>query len=332
MPQILVAPDSFKGTFSSSAVAAAIGEGIERVPGFVADLLPVADGGEGTAQTLQLAAGGEHLPVQVTGPLGKPTAAEFVLLPDGKTAVLDMAAASGLDLIIQSERDPLRATTYGTGELIIAAVAAGAKQILIGAGGSATVDGGAGAVEAIEAGGGLQGAKLTVLCDVRTPFEDAAALFGPQKGANAKAVKTLQERLIKFADSLPRDPRGVPLTGAAGGLSGGLWAQHGAKLTPGAPYVLDQVGFDQRMRNATAVVTGEGRLDSGTLAGKLGAEIATRSRQGGVPCHAVVGENQLDVFGERMLDLESVQQAPTLRDLRSAGKRLATSISRATKT
>jgi glycerate kinase len=162
-----------------------------------------------------------------------------------------------------------------------------------------------------------------VLCDVRTAFEDAARVFGPQKGASPDQVRRLTRRLHTLARSLARDPRGVPMTGAAGGLSGGLWAAFGASLVAGAPFVLDAIGFDTRMRSARAVVTGEGRLDQQSLAGKAVSEVATRARQAGVPCHAVVGTNKLDAFGARMLDLETISEAGTIAELRAAGYRLA---------
>jgi glycerate kinase len=237
-----------------------------------------------------------------------------------------MAAASGLGLLAERERDPWAASTYGTGELICAAVDAGAQVILLGVGGSATTDGGAGALEAIEEHGGLAGARLVVLCDVRTPFERAPAVFGPQKGADAAMVRRLEARLDELAARLPRDPRGVPMTGAAGGLSGGLWAAHGAVLEPGAPWVLDALGFDARMRAARAVVTGEGRLDEQTLEGKLVGEIGTRTRQAGVPLHAIVGTDRLDAFGKRMIDLQVVQEATDLDEMEAAGERLGAAL------
>jgi glycerate kinase len=162
-----------------------------------------------------------------------------------------------------------------------------------------------------------------VLCDVRTAFEDAARVFGPQKGAGEHDVARLTKRLRELAGRLDRDPRGVPMTGAAGGLSGGLWAAFGAELVPGASFVLDAVEFDRRMRTARAVVTGEGKLDQQSLAGKLVSEIATRARQSGVPCYAVVGTRELDSFDARVLDLQVVLEAGTPARLRAAGQRLA---------
>jgi glycerate kinase len=207
--------------------------------------------------------------------------------------------------------------------LIAQARRAGAELIYLGVGGSATTDGGDGAIRAIQDAGGLDGAQITVLCDVRTTFVGAATVFGPQKGADERTVALLVRRLEEMAARLPRDPRAVPMTGAAGGLSGGLWAMFGAELVPGAAFVLDAVRFDQRLRDARAVVTGEGKLDQQSLAGKLIAEIATRARQSGVPCHAVVGRRELDAFGARVLDLQLIIEAGTVDELRAAGRRLA---------
>jgi glycerate 2-kinase len=317
---VLVAPDSFKGTFSASEVADAIGRGLQDA-GRPVDLCPVADGGEGTLDALAAGLGAERRRAEVTDPLGRPIVAEFGLA--GDVAIVETAAASGLGLVSPAERDAVAATTAGTGALIAAAVEAGARTIMLGVGGSATTDGGAGAVKAIASAGGLGGARLVVLCDVRTPFEDAARIFAPQKGADADQVKRLTARLNAQARRLGRDPRGVPMTGAAGGLSGGLWAAFGAELVAGAAFVLDEVGFDARMRAARAVITGEGKLDMQSLVGKVVSEVATRARQSGVPCHAVVGTRELDSMGARILDLDRVIEASTLAELEQAGRALA---------
>ena len=323
---VLVAPDSFKGTFSAREVAHAIAEGL-RSAGREAEEVPVADGGEGTMDVLMATLGGELRTLTVSDPLGRPVKAGFALLPDG-SAVVEMAQASGLSLVAEAERDAWAASTRGTGELIAAAVEAGASRIVVTVGGSATTDGGAGAIDALrEAGlvkastGGL-GIDMDVVCDVRVPFERAPSVYGPQKGADPATVERLEQRLDELAETFPRDPRGVPMTGAAGGLSGGLWAALGAELVPGAAYVLDAVGFDARMRASAFVVTGEGSLDEQTLQGKIVGEVATRCRQGGVPCHAIVGRNKLDPFGERIIDLASVTEATTLDELRHAGAAL----------
>jgi glycerate kinase len=317
---VLVAPDSFKGTFAAAQVAAAIGAGLRRA-GRAVDLCPVADGGEGTLDVLAPALGAELRGAPATDPLGRAIRARFAIA--GRTAIVEAAAASGLGLLAPSERDAFAASSAGTGELILAAAAAGATEVLVGVGGSATTDGGAGAIAAIKRGGGLAGVKLRVLCDVRVPFEDAPRVFAPQKGADQRDVRRLEKRLGALARRLPCDPRGVPLTGAAGGLSGGLWAEFGAELVPGSAFVLDAVGFDRRMLAARAVITGEGRLDLQSLSGKLVSEVATRARQSGVPCYAVVGQDQLDQFGARILDLQLVLEAGSKRKLAAAGARLA---------
>jgi glycerate 2-kinase len=321
IPQtVLVAPDSFKGTFSAIEVAGAISRGLIE-GGREVDQCPVADGGEGTLDALVAALGGERRTAVATKPLGGPIEAQFAI--SAAEGFVETAAASGLGLVPAPERDALAASTSGTGELILAAAAAGAETVYLGVGGSATTDGGAGAIKAINRGGGLGNVRLVVLCDVRTPFEDAARVFGPQKGADEQQVKRLTARLNAMARRLDRDPRGVPMSGAAGGLSGGLWAAFGAELVPGAAFVLDAAGFDARMLAAHAVVTGEGKLDRQSLVGKLVSEIATRARQSGVPCHAVVGTRELDSFGARILDLQTVTEARTLDEMRAAGRRLA---------
>jgi glycerate 2-kinase len=315
---VLVAPDSYKGSFSADEVAAAIAAGL-RSAGREAEEMPVADGGEGTMDVLVRALGGDLRTATVSDPLGRSIDARYALLPDG-SAVVETAQASGLALVAEDQRDAWAASTRGTGELIAIAVAAGAERVLVTVGGSATSDGGAGALEALEEAG--VSPELDVLCDVRTVFEKAPSVFGPQKGADPEMVKRLERRLDELAVKLRRDPRGEPMTGCAGGLSGGLWGQHGARLVPGAAYVLDAIGFDSAMKASAFVVTGEGRLDSQTLEGKIVGEVATRCRQGGVTCHAIVGSNALEPFQERIVDLASVSEATDLAELEAAGRRL----------
>lgn len=317
---VLIAPDSFKGTLTAAEVTASLQRGFESA-GRSVDPCPVADGGEGLVAALTEPLGLEPVLLLASDPLGRPVTAIFGL-GDG-VAVIEAAAASGLSLVPEAERDPVAASTAGTGELIVAARDAGARTIVLGAGGSATTDGGAGAIAVVRAAGGLDGVSLTVLSDVRTPFEDAARVFAPQKGAGPEDVKRLTARLGSLARRLPRDPRGVPMTGAAGGLSGGLWAAFGAELVPGAAFVLDAIDFDRRMRAARIVITGEGCLDGQSLRGKVVSEVATRSRQAGVPCGAVVGTDRLDAFGKRILDLEPVLEAGTPFALEQAGIGLA---------
>jgi glycerate kinase len=321
---VLVAPDSFKGSFSATEVAAAVAAGLEA-GGWACDLAPLADGGEGTASVLVAQLGGSLEVARAHDPLGREVDGCFGLLADGR-AVVEVASASGLALLAADERDAEASSSIGTGELIVAALAAGAREVLVGAGGSATSDGGAGAIAAIEHGGGLGAAKLTVLCDVRTPFELAVTRFAPQKGADAAAVSRLERRLEAMARTMRRDPRGVPMTGAAGGLSGGLWATFGATLVPGAAFVLDAIDFDRRLRASHAVIVGEGRLDSTTLEGKILAEAATRARQLGLPCHAIVAINALGRFDQRILDLQTIGEAGTTAELVSAATQLAASL------
>ena len=183
------------------------------------------------------------------------------------------------------------------------------------------MDGGKGLLDVV--GRKPRGVRFTAVCDVRTPWERAAAEFGPQNGADPDAVKRLSRRLAARARAMRRDPRGVAMTGCGGGISGALWSELGAELVSGPSYVLDAIDFDELMRRAAFVVTGEGKLDETTLAGKAVFEVATRCRQAGVWCHAVVGEDALDLFGRRVLDLASVREASDPRALRRAGQELA---------
>ena len=321
--RVLVAPDDFKGTFTAPEVAAAIAAGI-RDAGLEADELPIADGGNGTVAALHASLGGELRTARVSDPLGRPVDAHWLMLPDGRSAVIEMAAASGLSLVAPEERDAWGASTRGTGELIAAASAAGAERVLVAVGGSATTDGGAGAVAALQEAGARP--ALTVICDVRVPFEDCARVFGPQKGADPEMVERLTRRLHQQAEAAPRDPRGRPMTGAAGGLSGGLWAHCGAELVAGARFVLDAVALDARLEAADAVVSGEGRLDDQTLTGKAIAELAARSRVAGKPLHVVAGTSTLTPDEVAELGLAGVREASTLEELRAAGRALAADV------
>jgi glycerate 2-kinase len=313
--RFLVAPDSFKGTFDAAAVADAIAAGVEAAGG-EADRCPVADGGEGTMAVLLGALGGDLRTAAVHDPLRRPIEASFALLADGESAIVEVAQASGQSLLAPQERDPERADTYGTGELIAAAIGAGARHVLLAAGGSATTDGGRGAIEAL---GQSDATSIEVLCDVRTPYEDAARVFAPQKGASPETVERLSARLNRFATELPRDPRGVPMSGCAGGLSGGLWAC-GATLRPGADFVLDALGFDSRLARADAVVTGEGRFDSQSLEGKVVGEIAGRCAAAGKPLHLVVGQAGLDPLPPTAIS--SLRAATSLDEIKAAGGEL----------
>jgi glycerate 2-kinase len=308
----VVCPDSFKGTLTAAEVAGALAAGL-RAGGFDVVELPAADGGEGTLEAL----GGERRSEVVADPLGRPVEAAWSLLPDG-SAVVEAAQASGLGLVAEDERDAWAASTRGTGELIAAAARAGADRVLVAVGGTATTDGGAGVLAALDEAG--VEVELTVLCDVRTAWEEAPRVFGPQKGADPDTVSRLEERLDELAASAPRDPRGVPLTGAGGGLSGGLWAFRGARLVPGARYVLDAIGLDTALGGAGLCVTGEGKLDAQTLEGKVVAEVVKRCAAAGVPCHAVVGA---DALPQALFGLTTVREAGTSRELEAAGTAIA---------
>jgi glycerate kinase len=319
---VLLAPDSFKGTLSAPEVVAALAAPFERA-GFAVDRCPLADGGEGTADALLAAFGGERVATDAHDPFGRSLRVSFAVLGDGETAVVETASASGLALLSPGERDAEAASTRGTGELI-AAAAHRARRVLVGVGGSATTDGGRGGLDAIADAGGLGNTRLVCLCDVRTPWELAARTFAPQKGADAATVDRLERRLAGLAATLPRDPRGIPMSGAAGGLAGGLWAACGAELVAGAPFVLDAVGFDTRLRGASLVVTGEGRLDATTLDGKVVSEVARRARIAGIPAHAVVGEDATGPAERAALGLSSIRVASTQGELERVADDLAT--------
>jgi glycerate 2-kinase len=322
---VIVAPDSFKGTYSARAVAEAMRRGL-AAHGHSVDVCPVADGGEGTMDVLVGALGGETRTAPALDPLGRPLEARFALLDGGRTGLVETAEASGLALVAPAERAPERASTYGTGQLILAAVEAGATTVLVGVGGTATTDGGAGAIDAIRAGGGLRGSELTVLCDVRTPFEAAAAVFAPQKGADAEAVIRLTARLDEYARALPRDPRGEAMTGAAGGLAGGLWAAFGARLELGAPHILRAVRFPERLARAAAVITGEGRLDGQSTEGKIVGQVARRCARQGVPVYAVVGTDGRDGAGVGDPRFAGVREATTLEAIEQAAGDIGASL------
>jgi len=319
---VLIAPDSFKGTYSAAEVAAAIAAGVND-GGRPATQLPVADGGEGTFDALCRSLRASPVTVDVVNSWGEPLQASIGLAADG-TAVVEVAQASGLTASRLCPADAMAASTYGTGLMVAAAVNAGATRILVAAGGSATTDGGAGAVQAITENGGLGGARITVLSDVTTSFLDAPSVFGPQKGADPATVRLLEERLAHLAASYPRDPSGVPRTGAAGGLSGGLWAHFGADLVSGADAVLDAAGFDALLGSADAVVVGEGRLDSQTGEGKIISAILERVRNSGrqIPVIAVVGSVAEDLgdYAENFADILIATDAVAMR---VAGKTIA---------
>jgi len=299
LPVVLAAPDAFKATATAPVVAAAVAAGALS-SGWACDECPLSDGGEGFAEVVAAASAGagpgsegagQWLETTVTGPLGQPVTARWYL--HGDQAVLESAAASGLPLAGGPEgNDPLAATTRGTGELIAAAVAAGARRVLLGVGGSATTDGGLGAVGALDEAGGLDGVEVVVACDVQTLFVDAAAVFGPQKGASPDQVAQLRRRLeelvVSYRARSALDLATLPAAGAAGGLAGGL-AVLGARLVPGFDVVAGAVGLGARIAGADLVVTGEGRLDASSWAGKVVGGVRGLVRRVGIPLLVVAG-------------------------------------------
>jgi glycerate 2-kinase len=305
---VLIAPAAFRGTLRAPEVAAALTRGFEA-GGWPVDPCAVADGGSGTLEVLLPALGGETAAVTVGGrQIG------IGLIEDGGTALVELAAAVGGDA---------DGSSAALGELLLAADATGADVVLAGVGDVVAADAGAGAVEAVAAGGGLR-ARLVLLCDVRTSLERAAEALAGAGELEREDAQALGRRIDALVPRLPRDPRGIAYGGAGGGLAGALWSACDARLEGGAPFVLEQLDFDARMRAARAVIVGEGRLDLGTLAGKAPGEIATRARQGGVPCFAAVGSRTLDAFGARILDLQAVLEAGSADALEAAARQLAT--------
>jgi glycerate kinase len=324
---IVIAPDSFKGNLTAMQVAQAIEQGVRRVlPKARCVPVPMADGGEGTVQSLVDATGGRFVHRAVTGPAGAPVNARYGILKDGITAVIEMAEASGLPLVKGTDRNPLRTTTFGTGELIVDAMKRGARRIIIGVGGSATNDAGAGMAQALgvvfagERGRAISGhaaggmlrritridmsgvhkrlgqTAITVACDVDNPLcgpRGASHVFGPQKGATPAMVKTLDENLGYFGalikQELGVDVRNLKGAGAAGGLGGGLVAFCNAELKSGVDIVIDATGLRNQLRGADLVITGEGRVDFQTAFGKTPAGVARAAKQFRVPVLAIGG-------------------------------------------
>jgi glycerate kinase len=324
--RFVVAPDSFKGSASAREVAQAIAEGLKAaLPDAVCDLVPMADGGEGTVDALVAATGGQIVSVRVTGPLGEPVDAFFGILGDGETAVIEMAAAAGLHLVPPEKRNPMVTTTYGVGELIRAALDAGCRRLIIGIGGSATNDGGAGMAQALGVrlldeqgneigfGGGILerlarldlsdfdrrvwDAEILVACDVTNPLtgqNGASAVYGPQKGATPEMVRQLDANLRHYAAVLRRD-LGVEVetvagAGAAGGLGAGLLAFCRAQLRRGVELVIHAVHLPERVQKADLVITGEGCLDFQTGFGKVPHGVAQVAKRYGKPVIALAGQ------------------------------------------
>jgi glycerate 2-kinase len=264
--RIVCAPDTLKGVLSATDAAAALAGGVRRVDGLVAEELPLGDGGEGTGQALAAALGGEWRAVTVVDALGRPVEARFLLLPDSR-AVVESAEAIGLGRLSRDELDPVRASSEGLAELLLAAADAGAREIVVTLGGSATVDGGEGLRRAL-AGRSLDRVALRAACDVTNPLlgrRGAARVFGPQKGATPAQVEKLERRLAGMEELRPFAE--LPGAGAAGGLGAAL-AALGAELVPGIELVLEAVRFRERIEGAALVVTGEGRVDATSAAGK----------------------------------------------------------------
>jgi glycerate kinase len=291
-----------------------LGRGFRSV-GADADELPVADGGEGTAEALYAALGGEWREASVPDPLGRPVVALWLLLPDGR-AVVEAAAAIGLPLLLPHERDPLRASSRGLGELILAALESSPASLVVGLGGTATVDGGEGLREVVRA----IPVPMAALYDVRTRLADAARVFGPQKGASPHDVLVLERRLEAMEEL--REFARLPGSGAAGGLGAAL-AALGAELVPGAATVLDLVGFGERLEGCDLVVTGEGQVDATTAAGKAPGEVAARARAAGKRCVVFGGKVQAELDGAQTVAL-SGEPARAESDLVDLGRRLAT--------
>jgi glycerate kinase len=319
---VLFAPDSFKGSLTSVQVARALAAGWSRGrPGDRLSLAPLADGGEGTLVAIDAAGGWEWQEAEVADPLGRPIRARWLRSADGLRAVVEMAEASGLSRVAPVDRDPLRASTYGTGQLILHAIAGGVRHVVLGIGGSATSDGGLGLIAAL---GGLPDRELPdpsmtpdrvdldgldprlgqldvrVACDVTNPLlgeRGAAATYGPQKGATAAQVDQIDRRLARWADVLEaaggRSERDTPGAGAAGGLGFGLLAIgdrfRSLELVSGVELVMDETDLAGKLAGADLVITGEGRVDAQTAFGKTALGVARRARAAGVPCIAVGG-------------------------------------------
>jgi glycerate 2-kinase len=291
VPHLVAAPDKFRGTASAGDVAAAMA-GAARGAGWSADEVPMSDGGEG----LLLALGGTPHTTRVRGPLGAPVDAEWRMIDstrggEPETAVVEMSRAAGRALLPRPRHDdPVRASTAGVGQLLLAARDAGARRIVIGCGGSATTDGGLGAFEAVGSATALQGIELVVACDVTTRFGDAATVFGPQKGATPAQVVELSRRLVEVAARY-RHETGIDVTriagsGAAGGLAGGLVAL-GARIAPGFDFVAGLVGLSERLERADLAVTGEGHLDPPSFHGKVPGGVLELARARGAQGHAL---------------------------------------------
>jgi len=346
---ILIAPDSFKDCLSAMEVADALGRGIRKImPEASCELLPLADGGEGTVESVIDATGGEKIHVRVMDPLMREVLSFYGITGDGETAVIEMAAASGIELLQADERDPWITSTFGTGQLIRDALDRGVRKILLGIGGSATNDGGAGMAQALGVtfsgkfgtinvqGGGtlaevtdlhmdardprISRTEVIVACDVDNPLtgpRGASAIYGPQKGADPAMVKKLDGNLAHFAelirDQLGKDINGVPGAGAAGGLGAGLMAFLDARLVSGFDMIAGVVGLEGKIRNSDLVITGEGKMDGQTRFGKTPYGVAQMAKKHGLPVIGIAGTLDEDaaVLYEHGFDLlMPIQEKP----------------------
>ncbi len=346
---ILIAPDSFKDCLSAMEVAAALGRGIQKIlPEASCNLLPLADGGEGTVEAVIDATGGKRREVQVMDPLMREVNSFYGITGDGETAVIEMAAASGIELLVAGERDPWITSTFGTGQLIRDALDQGVKKIMLGIGGSATNDGGSGMAQALGVvfqgkygtmevrGGGalgeveqiqldgldarLGGLEIVVACDVDNPLtgpRGASAVYGPQKGADEAMVKKLDRNLLHFAelirDQLGKEVNTLAGAGAAGGLGAGLVAFLDASLTLGFDMVAGLVGLEEKIREADLVLTGEGKMDAQTRFGKTPYGVAKLARKHGKPVIGVAGtleEDAGELYEEGFDLLMPIQEKP----------------------
>ncbi|MDD2476971.1 MAG: glycerate kinase [Dysgonamonadaceae bacterium] len=348
MKKIIICPDSFKGSLSSMEVADAIEKGVKNVfPNCETTKIPIADGGEGTTDTLIHALNGERVNVKVSDPLMRPVEVEYGLVNDGNTAIIEMAAASGLTLLNNQEQNPSITTTYGTGEIIKNALERGCRSFLIGIGGSATNDAGTGMLRALgyrfldkdgkETNGTgkslkticsidrtgvmteLKDAQFTVACDVNNPFSGlngAAYVYAPQKGANNEMVRELDEGLECFSNLIKKelklDLNSIAGAGAAGGLGGGFIAFLNAELKPGIQMVLEAVEFEKQLQNAELVITGEGKLDEQTGMGKAASGILDVASKNNVPVIAIGGSvEDIDNLNKRgFVSVFSIQPYP----------------------
>jgi glycerate kinase len=300
----LACPASLKGVLSAVEAASALGAGF-RSAGVQVDECPIADGGEGTAEVLFAALGGEWREVVVSDPLERPVAARWLALPDG-TAVVESASAIGLGVL--EEREPLRASSRGLGELVAAALAERPRLLVVGLGGTATMDGGAGLREVVS----VLDVPAIALCDVRTQLADAPRLYGPQKGASPDDVRQLERRLVAMQDLTPFAAE--PGSGSAGGL-GAAFAALGARLVPGARWILERIDIRALLRDADLAVSGEGTLDATTLEGKAPWEARRVAQEEGVRCALFGGRVQLDAPDLHALSGDPAQSEDDLRAL-----------------